>query len=93
MSENNVTEKKEKNIKYNALYVFTFSVFILELVYFNSSNVELIDFIGAGNIIILAYSFGNKSWTKDHEDELATLFLMMMIIVIARCIIWGRGTI
>lgn len=75
----------QNNIKYNIIYYSTFLIFTLGLIYFNSSNIELIDFIAIGNIFILSYSFVNKKpWAKGHEDELATLFAMMMITVIFR---------
>jgi Ca2+/Na+ antiporter len=77
------SEKGER--KFDILFMVTFIIFFLELLYLNSPKVELTDWLVVGLLFVLLYFFRKKEdWIIRHQEAIRIFGLMMLAILTIR---------
>ncbi|MCK9151835.1 hypothetical protein [Methanobacterium alcaliphilum] len=74
---------KETETKIQILYLVTFLIFALELLYLSSPNPEIIDIVFVVNLGILIFG-REKAGAKGHEEAIEVLGAMMLITALIR---------
>lgn len=82
----------DNSLWYQLIYIFTFSVFILELLFFSSSKFELVDLLALINLLTLTYLLSKikkkESWIMPYNKVITTLWVMIFFISIVRTTFW-----
>jgi len=86
-------KKNKKNLWYQLVYLITFLIFLLELVYFTKPKFEIVDGLAVLNLIVLTYFLSKikkkEPWIMPHRNVITTLWLMIFLTCVFRSIIWN----
>lgn len=82
----------DNNLWYQLIYIFTFLVFLLELIFFSSPKLEIVDVLALANLMILTYLLSKikkkESWIMPYNKVITTLWLMILLTSIVRTTFW-----
>jgi VIT1/CCC1 family predicted Fe2+/Mn2+ transporter len=82
----------DNNLWYQLIYIFTFLVFLLELIFFSSPKLEIVDVLALANLMILTYLLSKikkkESWIMPYNKVITTLWLMIFLTSIVRTTFW-----